>query len=331
MPIDALKKNLLRLLSEPGFHSGTALAASLGVSRTAVWKAVRELEALGLAIAAVSGKGYRLAVPLELLSAAAISAHLDPKSEPLLARLELHDQLDSTNTYVMRHAAALPTGTVCLAESQTAGRGRIGRAWVSPFGANIYLSLLWRFEDTSRLSGLSLAVGVAVARALSGLGLRGLGLKWPNDILWEERKLGGILLEVAGEAHGGCAVVVGLGLNCYLPQTVGQTIDQPWVDLVQAMGTPPGRNVLVAALLNELLPLLAEYGGHGLAPYLDEWRGYHIFQNRDAILYQGETQIRGRIVDVTAAGLLVLEDDTGRRREFASGEVRLRAAGAAHG
>lgn len=326
MAIDDLKKNLLRLLAEPGFHSGTALAVRLGVSRTAVWKAVRELGELGLDISAVSGRGYRLAVPLELLAPDAIHAGLNPAAAPLLAALDLHDHIDSTNTQLMRAAATAPTGSVCLAETQTAGRGRIGREWVSPFGANIYLSLLWRFEDTSRLAGLSLAVGVGVVRALAAMGVAGVGLKWPNDILWDGRKLGGILLEVAGEAHGGCAVVVGLGLNRYFPPRLGRAIDQPWTDLAQAAGgVAPPRNRLVAAVLNELLVLLAGYGGRGLAPYLDEWRTYHHFQGRSATIHQGETQIKGRIADVTAAGLLVLRCEDGRLREFASGEVRLRA------
>jgi BirA family biotin operon repressor/biotin-[acetyl-CoA-carboxylase] ligase len=329
MPIDAFKKNLLRLLADQRFHSGTELAAELGVSRTAVWKAIRELESLGLEIAAVSGKGYRVASPLELLDAAAIRAELSPAAKGLLASLEIHDELDSTNTHLMRAAATgARLGTVCLAETQTAGRGRIGRDWISPFGANIYLSLLWRFDEPSRVAGLSLAVGVGVVRALAGLGVDGIGLKWPNDVLWGERKLGGILLEVTGEAHGRCAVVIGLGLNRYISPVLGRSIDQAWADLSQAAGAAlPPRNRLAAALLNELLPLLEEYGERGLAATLPEWRRHHRLQGREATIHQGEARIRGRIADVTAAGLLVLQCEDGRLREFASGDVRLRAAG----
>lgn len=330
MPLDPLNKTLLRLLSDHRFHSGTELAAALGVSRTAVWKHIRDLEALGLDIAAVSGKGYRLTSPLQWLDEAAIRAGLNPAAAALLAKLDLHDELDSTNTHLMR---AVPngaaTGTVCLAETQTAGRGRIGREWLSPFGSNVYLSLLWRFDDPSRAAGLSLAVGVAVVRALAGLGCGGAGLKWPNDVLWGESKLGGILLEVAGEAHGSCAVVIGVGLNRHIPASVGRAIDQAWADLAGIAGgaAPPPRNRLIAALLNELLPLVADYEEYGLAPWLPEWRRHHRLQGREAVVHLGETRIRGRIVGVNDEGLLVLECEDGGLRRFASGDVRLRVAG----
>lgn len=329
MPLDPLNKTLLCQLSDHRFHSGTGLAAALGVSRTAVWKHIRDLEALGLEIAAVSGKGYRLISPLQLLDEAAIRADLTPAAAALLAELEIHDSLDSTNTYLMQAALKGPaTGTVCLAETQTAGRGRIGREWLSPFGSNIYLSLLWRFEDPSRVAGLSLAVGVAVVRALAGLGFGEAGLKWPNDVLWGENKLGGILLEVAGEAHGSCAVVIGVGLNRYLPASVGRSIDQAWADLTGiAGGVAPPRNRLVAALLNELLVLVADYEDYGLAPWLPEWRRLHRLQGREAVVHIGETQIRGRIAGVSDEGLLVLDCGEGGLRRFASGEVRLRVTG----
>lgn len=327
-PVDDFRKTLLRRLSDHRFHSGTELAALLGVSRTAVWKHVRDLENLGLEVSALPGKGYRLLSPLELLEEAAIRAHLAPEAASLMESLELHDEIDSTNSHLMRAGGAgAPTGAVCVAETQTAGRGRVGRDWISPFGANVYLSLLWRFEEPSRVAGLSLAVGVAVVRALAAMGLGGVGLKWPNDLLWGDSKLGGILLEVAGEAHGPCRVVVGVGLNRYIPASLGRSIDQAWTDLARvAEGAVPPRNRLIAALLNEVLPLLAGYAERGLVPYLPEWRRYHRWQGREAVIHQGEAQIRGRIEDVTDEGLLVLRGEDGALRRFASGDVRLRAA-----
>ncbi len=324
---DAFQESLLRLLADNRFHSGAELAAELGVSRTSVWKSVRGLEALGLEVAALPGKGYRVVSPLELLDEAAIRADLNPEAEPLVSSLTIHGRLESTNTHLMNAAAqGAPAGAVCLAETQTAGRGRIGRDWVSPFGANIYLSLLWRFEDPSRIGGLSLAVGVGAIRALASQGIGEVGLKWPNDLLLGERKLGGILIEVAGEAHGRCAVVIGLGLNRYIPPALGRSIGQPWADFSEARARPP-RNRLIAALLNELLPLLGNYADRGLEPYLPEWRRHHRLQGREATIHLGESRIRGRIEDITAAGLLVLRCEDGRRREFASGDVRLRAEG----
>lgn len=326
MTFDALPQRLLYRLADQRFHSGADLAAELGVSRTSVWKAVSALEALGLEVSALPGKGYRLASPLELLDAARIHAGLSPEAAALLAALDIHAEIDSTNAQLMRGAGqGAPSGSVCLAEAQSQGRGRIGRRWVSPFGANVYLSLLWRYDEPSRIGGLSLAVGVGVARALEGLGIAGVGLKWPNDLLLGERKLGGILIEVAGEAHGGCAAVIGIGLNRYLPPHITQAIDQPWADLAHAEGGPPPRNRLAAALLNELLPLLADYTEQGLAPWLPEWRRRHALAGREATLLAGSMQVKGRIEDVSAAGLLVLRCEDGRLREFASGEVSLRA------
>lgn len=326
MALDALDKALIQLLADGHCHSGTALAERLGISRAAIWKHIRTLESLGLTVSALPGRGYRLLSPVELLSEESIRKDLTQFAGDLIDRLELHDELDSTNSHLMRRAQdGAKTGTVCLAEFQRAGRGRIGREWISPFGANLYLSVLWRFEDPGQISGLSLAIGVAAVRALKSLGLPGISLKWPNDLLWEGAKLGGILLEVAGEAHGQYAVIIGLGMNRHIPEVAATSIDQPWTDLGRiAGGPPPPRNALVSALLNELLPLLNDYSGRGLAPFLPEWRAAHAYKNSEATLHVGDARIDGRIVDVTEEGLLMFRDVEGRLRQFASGDVRLR-------
>jgi BirA family biotin operon repressor/biotin-[acetyl-CoA-carboxylase] ligase len=320
------QKTLLRTLADGRFHSGADLARALGLSRTAVWGLTHTLEGLGLKLNAVSGKGYRLEQALELLDAQAITAALSPEALPLLARLELHEEIDSTNRYVLALAnEGAASGTVCLAERQTAGRGRMGRVWRSPFGANIYLSLLWRFDEHAAVAGLSLAVGVATARALEAAGIAGVGLKWPNDLLWQEAKLGGVLLEIAGEAHGGCAVVVGLGLNRFIPEAEGAAIDQAWTDLTRIThGAPPARNGLAGLLLNELLPLLRDYPQQGLGAHIEAWRARHCHAGRRVSLYVGEQEIRGVVAGVSDAGLLELDCEEGGRRSFASGDVRLR-------
>jgi len=317
----------LSLLADSRFHSGTSLARTLGLSRSAVWGMIHDLQARGLEVSAVPGKGYRLALPLELLDAGTILSSLGETAKQRIPGLEIHDELDSTNTYLMAQAATgAPSGTVCLAESQTAGRGRIGRAWHSPFGGAIYLSLLWRFEDHGSVAGLSLAVGVAIHRALRRSGIEGVGLKWPNDLLWQGRKLGGILLEVSGEAHGRCAVVVGVGLNVQIPPSAANAIDQAWTDLsYMTGGSPPSRNQLSAHLLEELLALLADYPERGLSAYLGEWRQWHCMAGRKAILQIGDKAIAGVVAGVSDAGLLLLDCEEGGRREFASGDVRLRA------
>jgi BirA family biotin operon repressor/biotin-[acetyl-CoA-carboxylase] ligase len=328
MSFESPKNVLLSLLADHSFHSGTELATTLGISRTAVWQMIRELESQGYEIAAVPGKGYRVLHPLELLNEDLIRASLIPETLEALGNLWVHDELDSTNTHLMRQASeGAVTGSVCIAETQSAGKGRVGRGWISPGGANVYLSVLWRYDDPSRIAGLSLAVGVAVVRVLHRAGCTGIGLKWPNDLLWHDHKLGGILVEAIGESHGQCSVVVGLGLNRYLPPNLAVGIEQSWIDLYQIMGTAlPGRNILIALILNELLPLLRNYQQQGLESYLPDWRRYHLFSGRMVVIQQGQAEIKGRIEDVTSAGLLVLRCEDGRLREFASGDVRKLAA-----
>jgi len=163
------QKQILILLADGQFHSGTELAEVLGISRSAIWKQLNSLTELGLAYSAVSGKGYRLDKPLQLLSDDVIRAQLDPLSLNLLASLEIFDEIDSTNRYLLEQAGlSAVSGRVCFAEQQSAGRGRRGRTWVSPFGRNIYVSILWRFQHGyASTAGLSLAMGVAVIRALN--------------------------------------------------------------------------------------------------------------------------------------------------------------------
>lgn len=324
--LTACQRRLIGLLADGQAHSGTRLAAALGLSRSAIWKAVHQLEELGLTVHAVSGAGYRLDAPLELLDREAILAALTPDGRMLAGEIRVHELIDSTNAALLAEArAGAPSGTVHLAEMQTRGRGRLGRTWRSPFAGNVYLSVLWSFSDASVLGGLSLAVGAVLIRALRALGVAEAGLKWPNDILWNEQKLGGVLVEVSGETHGRVAVVVGIGLNCHLPEREVQAIDQAVVDLRRILGRRvPSRNRLVAALLDQLLPLLAGFEEAGFGRHRDEWRRYHVFDGRHARLEFDATAVEGRIAGVTPTGTLLLDCDDGVRREFASGDVRLR-------
>ena len=319
------QKKLLRMLSDGQFHSGADLARSLKLSRTAVWTQVHGLQGLGLQVNALAGKGYRLQCPLELLEEAQIRAALDAQVSDRVT-LELHDLVDSTNTLLSERARQdARSGTVCIAELQTAGRGRVGRSWHSPFAGNVCLSVLWHYPDHQAIAGLSLAVGVAIIRALNQFGIDDVGLKWPNDVLWQGRKLGGILMEVSGEVHGKHAVLVGIGLNRQIPGVAAAAIDQAWVDLEQiAGGNAPSRNRLLAGLLNQLIPLLRSYADLGLAAYLEEWRRYHVFDGRHVVLRQGERTIRGVVAGVNPLGLLRLDCEGEGVREFSSGDVSLR-------
>ncbi|MCL5668704.1 MAG: bifunctional biotin--[acetyl-CoA-carboxylase] ligase/biotin operon repressor BirA [Gammaproteobacteria bacterium] len=319
-------RQLLALLADGEFHSGTALAHALGVSRGAVWKTVRALSTQDVEVYAVPGRGYRLPAPVELLHGDTILAQLNPRARRLLNGLEVHDELDSTSQYLLRRAAALPGVRACLAERQTAGRGRRGRAWVSPFGHNIYLSLLWRFEQSpASLSGLSLAAGVAVAQALRALGVQGLGLKWPNDVVWQEHKLAGILIDLSGEAGGPCSVVVGVGLNVMMPQTQGALIDQPWTDLNIILGHPIPRNHCASRLLEQLIVTFDEYARKGLAPFLETWRALDTLAGKTVRLQWPQGSATGLAQGVREDGALRLSVN-GAMSYYHSGEVSVREA-----
>ncbi|MGR8940084.1 MAG: bifunctional biotin--[acetyl-CoA-carboxylase] ligase/biotin operon repressor BirA [Gammaproteobacteria bacterium] len=329
MVISDTQKKILTLLADGEFHSGAELADALGISRSAIWKQLNALASLGVQHSAVSGKGYRLASPLELLDSAKIRGYLKDHAAAWISALEIHDQLDSTNTYLNALARQnAPSGFICLAERQTAGRGRRGRQWVSPYGNNIHVSILWRFQHgPAALSALSLAIGVAAIRALKEQGIGDVGLKWPNDIYSQGKKLGGILIEIAGENEGPCHAVTGLGLNLYLPDEEAGAIDQPWTDLSRIAGTPRiSRNQLAAALISHVLAVLAGFEQHGFAAFRSEWRTYDCLQGLPASVFAGSQRFDGLIEGIDDEGLLLLSDDEGRMRVFASGEVSFRRA-----
>ena len=330
MLISDKQKQILMLLSDGEFHSGTELAVALGVSRSAICKQLKGLTELGLQHAAVSGKGYRLDKPLDLLAHDAISAQLSESHKTLLATLEIHDTLNSTNSYLVeRSQQQAPSGLVCFAEHQTAGKGRRGRHWVSPYGSNIYLSILWRFQQggMAATAGLSLAIGVAVIRALKQHHIHDVGLKWPNDIYSQGKKLGGILIEVSGEADGPCAAVIGLGLNLYLPDTQAHGITQAWTDLTKITGEAPLiRNQLAGSVLNHILAIVNGFESVGIQAYLDEWRSYDCLQGLPATLFIGQQQITGLVEGIDDNGLLLIQRSDGSIQAFASGEVSFSAA-----
>jgi BirA family biotin operon repressor/biotin-[acetyl-CoA-carboxylase] ligase len=320
---------IIQTLSDGRFHSGQTLAEILSVSRAAVWKRLKAFEAdLGLQVRAVPGRGYRLEHPIELLEVDALLNAVAADARDRLACLHLFDRLDSTNAHLLTLAAeGAPAGSVCLAEQQIAGRGRRGRRWVSPFGANIYLSILWRYTLAPvQLSGLSLACGLAVRNALEGLGVPEIGLKWPNDLCYDGRKLAGLLLEMSGESGGPTQVVVGLGLNTRLSETQARSIDQPWIDLTQIPGGGGvGRNRLAGALAGTLLSALDTYGRQGLGPLIEDWYRHDIFYGREVVLRQGERELRGLHSGIDPSGALLLSVD-GAVRPCHVGELSLRGA-----
>lgn len=266
------------------------------------------------------------AVELELLDRERILAGLTETARAWLSRLDLHPVLDSTNDYLLaRIGNDWPSGSICLTEQQQAGRGRLGRSWLSPFAAGLAGSLLWRFQlPAAALSGLSLATGIAVARALRNFGVAEVGLKWPNDVWWRGRKLGGILLE-SGGGPGAFAVVAGVGLNVALPAPTATAIDQPWVDLQEILGVERlSRNRLAALLISELIETFVRFQQGGFADLAAEWADFDQVAGRRVRLTLPNATLTGIARGVDASGALLLEAADGRLQPCVGGEISLR-------
>lgn len=305
--------------------SGDALARELGQTRAAVWKRIQGLRAAGVAITGRAGEGYRLDGPLELLSASTIRAAMTPGAAPLLGHLDVVWSVASTNSELVQRSAPLHGVDVLLAERQTGGRGRRGRHWASPLAAHIYLSLSRAFPGgLSKMGGLSLAMGVAVVEALHASGFRGARLKWPNDVMVDGRKLGGLLVEGGGEFAGPAQAVIGLGLNVHMPAAVAD-IGQPWTDLGRLAGAPVSRNAVVAALLSALLPALAVFEQQGLAPFLARYAGMDMLQGRAVRVEEAGVLHEGVACGLAGDGALRVNVG-GREVCFHAGEVSVRPA-----
>jgi BirA family biotin operon repressor/biotin-[acetyl-CoA-carboxylase] ligase len=320
-------QTLLSLLSDGQFHSGDELGARLGVSRTAVWKQLKKVQELGLPLQSIKGKGYCIDGGLDLLNEKLIRQHLDPEVRALITALDVEGVVDSTNALAMAKTGAGANGYVCTAEQQTAGRGRRGRRWHSPYASNLYLSVVWEFVGgAASLEGLSLAVGVAVVDALQQAGVVGARLKWPNDVLHESRKMSGVLLEMVGDAAGPCQVVVGVGLNVAMNPVAAKMIDQPWVDLQSVSELALSRSHILALLLNQLMPLLAGFERKGFASYRERWQQLDAYADREVALTLGQDVVVGWARGVDLNGALIVQTAAGPRT-FNGGEVSLRSAG----
>ncbi|HXQ32371.1 MAG TPA: biotin--[acetyl-CoA-carboxylase] ligase [Steroidobacteraceae bacterium] len=322
---------LLRLMADGTLHSGEALARELGVTRAAVAKQVRRLAEWGLAVESVPRRGHRLLAPLDLLDAERLQASLTPLARARLERLELVDEIASTNSHLLA-ANGLPAGRwrACLAEYQSAGRGRRGRGWIAPYASGLCLSFGWLLADPpAGLATLSLAAGVAVLRALTAQGVTDLTLKWPNDVLKDGRKLGGILCELKAEAAGPAYVVVGIGLNVHLPAAARAGITaggglEPADLATDERGSPPSRTALAAALLDALVAMALEFEAHGFAPFWREWSRADALRDRPVRVLAHASERDGVARGIDADGALCVEVG-GQLERLASGEVTLRA------
>ena len=320
---------LLNILADGEFHSGEVLAERLGVSRASVFNALAGVAEYGVLLQRIRGRGYRLARPWQRLERDEVLRWLGEDAAQF--DIGILPQTASSNTLLLQRAGpgganGVPGGSVLAVELQAAGRGRMGRVWHSGLGNTLTFSLLWRFDcGLNALSGLSLATGVAIMRALNRLDAQGVQLKWPNDILTGQGKLGGVLIEAQGDMLGPSAVVIGIGLNCFLPEHLAGRIDQPASALDEVCRDMPTRNQLLAAVLQELAGALRQFAQDGFAAFGDEWERYHIHQNQPIHLRMADGSVVSGIArGVSDSGELRLETAQGIR-QFNSGETgRLR-------
>ncbi len=317
-------------LADGEFHSGQQLAGELGVSRGAVWKAVDSLRDLGATLHAVPNRGYRLRSGSDALDAHRIKTFLPATVRGHVRSVETAWTVDSTNSVLLGRPN--PQSGVCevfLAEYQTAGRGRRGRAWVAPPGGSICLSVSWTFREVPKdLAALGLAIGVCGLRALQELGLESMALKWPNDILANGRKLAGILIELRAESAGPACVIIGIGVNVALGpellQRIGEMGGAPATDLVTAGLTHPSRNAIAAALVSQIVPGLLAFEREGLRSFVEEWRHSDALRGRQIDVHTLEGVARGLARGIDLHGALVVETPQGVQR-LISGEVTVRA------
>ena len=328
LPSGIEPRSLLALLADGEPHTGAALARELKVHRAALVEGIERLRVLGVEVMRWPRHGYRLPKPVELLDARRIRGELGTSAEIKLRSLEVLFEVDSTNSRLLALASpAAGQADVCMSELQHSGRGRRGRRWFAPFGDSLVMSLGWTWRDAMRVApALSLAVGVAIARALSRVGARGISLKWPNDVWYNDRKIGGVLIELKTDASGTAHAVVGIGLNVYLSAAARRELEGAGVRAAavsDACKAGVSRNQLAGALLDELLSMLEQFEREGFAPFRDSWLGLDAIRDRTAQVLAGELAVAGTARGVDVDGALLLES-AGVLRKFVSGEVSLR-------
>ncbi|MTH48898.1 bifunctional biotin--[acetyl-CoA-carboxylase] ligase/biotin operon repressor BirA [Intestinirhabdus alba] len=310
---------LMSLLADGDFHSGEQLGERLGMSRAAINKHIQTLREWGVDVFTVPGKGYSLPEPVQLLDASRILEQLGGEGVTVLS------VIDSTNQYLLDRIGQLKSGDACVAEYQQAGRGRRGRKWFSPFGANLYLSMFWRLEQgPAAAMGLSLVIGIVMAEVLRELGADRVRVKWPNDLYLQDKKLAGILVELTGKTGDAAQIVIGAGINMAMRRVEEDMVTQGWINLQEA-GVFLDRNTLAAKLIHELRAALQLFEQEGLAPWLSRWEKLDNFIHRPVKLIVGDKEITGISRGIDAQGALLLEQD-GVVKPWLGGEISLRGA-----
>lgn len=310
---------VLDILNDGSVHTGSDISATLGISRTAVWKIIQRLKKYNVDIQS-QHQGYRLNFPLILFDKQKIESLL---KEPRIT-LEIFENIPSTSDY-LTNKTSLKNINVCLAEYQSRGRGRLGRAWLSPFGQNIYCSFSYIFnKDMSEMSGLSLVIGILTVRALESLSpkLKFL-LKWPNDIYLNNQKMGGILINLIAEAHGSCTAIMSMGLNINMKDRELAGVNQPWTSLEHALNEKLDRNMIIVRIIQSILKGMDVFQEKGIEPFLLEWKQYDLLENKKVSINTGTEIVSGLAKGINPQGCLLLELPSGNLEKFSCGDAML--------
>lgn len=310
---------LIKILADGNIHSGEQLGESLGMTRAGINKHIQTLRSWGIDVQTVAGKGYQLDAPMNLLNADIVNQNI--KGEPA----SVIPVIDSTNQYLIQRISELKSGDVCIAEYQSAGRGRRGRQWISPFGRNLYLSMYWKlYQGPAAAIGLSLVVGVIMAEVLQKLGAGGVKVKWPNDLYLNDKKLSGILVELTGKTGDVAHIVTGIGINIAMSKNQNEVINQQWINLEQ-VGIRIDRNELACEITNALREAFTQFEKQGLSIFIERWKSLDNFMHRRVKLIIGEKEIFGIAKGINDQGALLLEQD-GKVTPYIGGEISLRSA-----
>ena len=296
-------RQVLKILNNRQIYTTKQLVTKLSISANKLKEIIDDLVSYGIKLNNPTCDTYQLVETVDLLDVKKIRAKLSNK----LVNLEIFDVVDSTNKLILAQTNIITEEPlVYIAEYQTAGRGRQGNKWISPYASGLCLSIKYSYTDLNVLNGLSIALAVTIANMLYDLGIYNIGLKWPNDLLYQQRKLAGLLLE--SRCRKKCEVIVGIGINVKMPLV--NNISQPWIDLVSILKHIPTRNALAANLIDNCLSTLLNYPNTGLDPFLDDWKCFDLSYGKSITLYNSDngTTIKGTATGINEHGALLIDN-----------------------
>lgn len=324
--ISPVTASIVKILNDGQYHDGTTIGSALNITRAAVWKAIKKLGSYGINIDSIKGKGYSLLEPLILLNGEFIKENIHQQN------IDIHtfESIPSTNEFLKSIKPKQKNIQICLAEQQTAGKGRFERKWHSPFAQNIYLSCAYPFHiDVSQLAGLSLIVSLAVLKTIATYALpKPLQVKWPNDILYDHKKISGSLIELQAESHGHCHAIIGIGININMLYD-DDKITQAWTSLRQVTATYIDRNEFCVLLINHLLEYLDKFATSHLNYFLAEWRDVDYLFNQTISIKSNNNIIKGKSSGIDQHGNLIMQLENGESVTVSSGEASILKGGRA--